>query len=178
MQTAHGRQFWPLDPRPEEVHIDDIAHALSNMCRFAGHCREFYSVAEHCVRVSALANAAEPEHALAALLHDATEAYVVDVPRPLKPFLDGYKSIEARVARAIETRFGLAIGALDSPFVKHWDEVLLATEARDIMGGESAGKWSLRAAPLPNRIAPWTPRDARERFLVRFSALSHVPAPA
>lgn len=171
MQTAHGRKFWPLDPRPDEVHIDDIAHALSHMCRFAGHCREFYSVAEHSVRVSWLAGDADRMLARAALLHDAAEAYIVDVPRPLKRFLPGYKEAEERVARAIERRFDLESGILDHPAVKHWDETLLATEARDIMGGESAGKWCLRAAPDATRIDPWTSAQARARFLERFANL-------
>jgi hypothetical protein len=172
MQTANGRKFWPLDPRPEEVHIDDIAHALSNMCRFGGHCRTFYSVAEHSVRVSELANhELDPQLALAALLHDAAEAYVVDVPRPLKRFLPGYKEAESAVARAIERRFDLESGILDHPAVKHWDETLLATEARDIMGGESAGKWSLQASPLARKIVPWNVGYTRLRFLDTFEAL-------
>jgi hypothetical protein len=172
MQTYTGRQFWPLDPRAEEVDLQDIAHALSHMCRFAGHVFTFYSVAEHCVRVSALAPESDPKLALAALLHDATEAYVVDVPRPLKRFLPGYAEIESRVARVVESRFGLAAGALDDPSVKHWDEVLLATEARDLMGGECGGKWHLRAAPLPDRIVSWQPWKARAEFLRRFDDLT------
>ena len=61
MQTYTGRQFWPIDPRANEVHIEDIAHALSMMCRYNGHCRTFYSVAEHSVLVS---QHVPPEHAL------------------------------------------------------------------------------------------------------------------
>lgn len=171
MQTFTGRQFWPLDPRPEDVDILDIAHALSHLCRFAGHVRQFYSVADHCVRVSRCAPFGDRMVALGALLHDATEAYVVDVPRPLKRFLPGYKEIEAGVARAIEQRFDLETGILDHASVKHWDEALLATEARDLMGGESAGKWSLRAMPLPGVIVPRTSEEARVAFLERFDAL-------
>jgi len=171
MQTYTGRQFWPIDPRAEEVDINDIAHALSNMCRFGGHVKSFYSVAEHSVRVSWLAGD-DHEMALAALLHDAAEAYVVDVPRPLKRFLPGYKEIEARVARVIEERFALAPGVLDAPEIKHWDETLLATEARDIMGGQSAGKWSLLATPLVDFIYPRSPKEAERSFLERFGELS------
>ena len=171
MQTYTQRQFWPLDPRPEEIDVLDIAHALSHLCRFAGHVTRFYSVADHCVRVSRLAAPDDRALALAGLLHDATEAYVVDVPRPLKRFLPGYAEIEARVARCVEVRFGLEIGILDHPAVKGWDEVLLATEARDLMGGESAGKWHLRAQPLPQRIAPMPSELARAAFLERFEEL-------
>jgi hypothetical protein len=171
MQIYSGRQFWPLDPRPEEVDILDIAHALSHLCRFAGHVTRFYSVGDHCVRVSRLAPAHDRMIALAGLLHDATEAYVVDVPRPLKRFLPGYAEIEARVARCVEARFDLETGILDHPAVKTWDEVLLATEARDLMGGETGGKWHLRAQPLPEIIVPRTPEEARAAFLERFEEL-------
>ena len=119
MQTYTGRQFWPLDPRPEEVVIEDIARALSMQCRFAGHCAKFYSVADHSVRVSMLADE-NSTLALAGLLHDAAEAYVVDVPRPLKRFLPGYKEIEREVARAIEKRFGLPGDIFEHGAVKHF----------------------------------------------------------
>lgn len=171
MQTHTGRQFWPVDPRADEIDILDIAHALSHLCRFAGHCRCLYVVGDHSVRVSRLAPAHDRMIALAGLLHDATEAYVVDVPRPLKRFLPGYAEIEARVARCVERRFDLETGILDHPSIKHWDEVLLATEARDLMGGQSAGKWLLRAQPLPERIEPLLPWHARETFLERFEEL-------
>lgn len=171
MQTFTGRQFWPVDPRPEEIDILDIAHALSHLCRFAGHVTHFYSVADHCIRVSRLGSPHDRMLALAGLLHDATEAYVVDVPRPLKRFLPGYAEIEARVARCVEVRFDLEAGILDHPTVKGWDEVLLATEARDLMGGESAGKWKLRAQPLPERLEPMPSELARAAFLERFEEL-------
>src|SRR6266700_4788978 len=98
IQTAMGRKFWPMDPRSGEVFIDDIAHALSMLCRFGGHCIRFYSVAEHSVLLSRVA---EPRFKLWALLHDASEAYLADVPRPVKPALVGYKDAEERVQRAI-----------------------------------------------------------------------------
>jgi hypothetical protein len=81
MQTFTGRAFYPLDPRPEDIDPVDIAHALSLICRYGGHSSRFYSVAEHCVLMS---HAVAPEHALWALLHDATEAYLGDMIRPLK----------------------------------------------------------------------------------------------
>ena len=178
MQTATGRKFWPLDPRPEDVAIEDIAHALSHLCRFGGHCRTFYSVAEHSVRVSLVveqdqggaAPAWRAEQALAALLHDAAEAYIVDVPRPIKRFLGGYKDAEERVFAAIAQRF--RISSTLQECVKYADEVLLATEARDLMGGQSAGKWTLLADPLAGKIEPWSPEVARVAFLSRFHALT------
>lgn len=170
-QTFTGRMFWPCDPRADEVCVEDIAHALALQCRFAGHVREFYSVAEHSVRVSEVVPA---EHALAALLHDAAEAYVVDVPRPLKPWLTGYRAIEAVCAIAVEKRFGLADAALDAEAVKHADAVLLATEARDLMVWPPPSDWHLDADPLPARIHPWPWRDAEAAFLARFAMLERA----
>lgn len=188
MQTFTGRQFWPCDPRPEDVCIEDIAHALSLQCRFAGHCRTFYSVAEHCVRVSVAAAtlAAEiaPLHerpatwvpfvALLALLHDGSEAYIVDVPRPLKPALHDYKPIETRVQAAIEAHFHVDAASAASRAVVHdADEALLATEARDLMAPPPAA-WTLYAAPLPERIEPWSAAEAERAFLARFAVLAGV----
>src|SRR4051794_15527189 len=79
--TFSRRQFWPLDPHSDEIHIEDIAHSLSQQCRFGGHSRSFYSVAQHSCLVSALCKAND---ALWGLLHDASEAYLGDIPRPLK----------------------------------------------------------------------------------------------
>src|ERR1700724_2684254 len=79
-QTFTGRRFYPLSPRVEDVCIEDIAHALSNICRYGGHCREFYSVAQHCNMVSDWM----PEFKLEGLLHDSPEAYIGDMVRPVK----------------------------------------------------------------------------------------------
>ena len=114
------------------------------------------------------------------LLHDATEAYVGDMVRPLKRSMPEYRAVEDRLARAIEFRFGLAEGSTACPAVKRADEVLLATEMRDLVGGERAGKWEYaqmaHAMPLPDRIRPLTQRDAEAAFLARFEALSMVAA--
>src|SRR5579859_2936777 len=104
MQTYTGRQAWPIDMRPEDIDINDIAHSLSMQCRYNGHCRRFYSVAEHSYWVSKYV---EPENALWGLMHDASEAYVTDVPRPLKPFLTDYEHIEFMAQVAIALKFGL-----------------------------------------------------------------------
>jgi hypothetical protein len=178
-QTFTGRQFWPLDPRIEDIDIEDIAHALSLQCRFAGHCRTFYSVAEHSVRVSLLIEAWNVREGysgawrytscLAALLHDASEAYCIDVPRPLKPYLTGYKAIEADVMSAVERWAGLNPGACSVPAIKHADEVLLATEARDLM--KITHPWHLKAEPLPDVILPWWSHTAESRFIARFNEL-------
>lgn len=180
-QTFTGRQFWPIDPRPEEVCVEDIAHALALQCRFAGHCRVPYSVAEHSVRVSLMVERLVDDGCrgerlrctvLAALLHDASEAYCVDVPRPLKPYLRGYKDIESGVMRAIEAWAGLPAGACDGPMVKRADAVLLMTEARDIMSAPPS-PWTFaqgaEAQPLVETIVPWDWRRAEAEFLARFA---------
>lgn len=169
MQTFTGRKFWPLDPRPEDVCIEDIAHALAYQCRFGGHCREFYSVAEHSIRVALIvANNGFPGNViLGALLHDAAEAYVVDVPRPLKRFLPGYKEVEMGVLRVIAEATGVS-ASIWNKVIKDSDEILLATEARDLMGGECAGKWNLTAFPLTARIRPRSSADAEREFLDMF----------
>jgi len=143
------------------VLIEDVAHALAHQCRFGGHSRTHYSVAQHSVIVSAIV---PPEMAMQGLMHDAAEAYVVDVPRPLKRVLDGYAAIEHRVHVAIAKRFGFD-PAIPSAVCRA-DEVALATEARDLMHG-SAG-WALREHPLAERIDPWSASVACAAFLARF----------
>lgn len=166
IQTASGRQFWPIDPRPNEVFIDDIAHALSMLCRFGGHCRRFYSVAEHCVL---MARAADPRVALWALLHDASEAYLVDVPRPLKPFLVGYDVAEAKIMRAVEFRFNLHLGLPEE--VKRMDRAILMDEQLQNMAPAPV-KWSTDTEPLGVQLQFWPPRKARAEFKREFRKLT------
>lgn len=180
MAMASGRVFWPLDPRADEVHIDDIAQALSNVCRFGGRCSEFYSVAQHSVWVARYVEKhwpGRPLTALQALLHDAAEAYLGDVVRPLKHFmwvdrseLEPFLETEARVMEAILDCFDLpALSSLDVNIVKEADNVALATEARDLMGDP---KWPGLPAPEPEHIEFLTPRAARTQFLREFERLT------
>src|SRR5271165_4859950 len=81
IQTYTGKKFFPMDPKPEDICIEDIAHSLSMICRFTGHSREFYSVAQHSVYVSELCS---EQWMLHGLLHDAEEAYTNDLARPIK----------------------------------------------------------------------------------------------
>jgi len=167
MQTYSGYQFWPLDPRPEEIHVIDIAHALANQCRYGGHCRTFYSVAQHSVIVSRIV---PPQDALWGLLHDAAEAYLVDLPRPIKRFSEmgsAYRAIEGRLMRVVCERFGLAE---DEPESVHLaDNVVLMTEKRDLMPGLL--KWAETAQPLDDPIIPVTPEVAEGEFLRRAGEL-------
>lgn len=171
IQTYTGRKFDLSDPQPEMVTIEDIAHALSNVCRYTGHCKEFYSVAQHSVYVSE--HVAEPIR-LQALLHDATEAYVTDVSRPLKQMLPAYREIEDRVWRAIAARFGLPEEL--APEVKGADNLLLMTE-RDSLMAVKPEPWTAELEaikPLPMHIRGWDPHFAEARFTRAFNRLRHA----
>lgn len=167
LQTYTGRPFWPLDPRPEEIDIEDIAQALSLKCRYGGHCLCFYSVAEHSVLVS---QHVAPEHALWALLHDAGEAYLADIPRPVKPSLDGWKAIEARVMRAVCDRFGLP--HQEPREVKAVDFAITTDEKIALMADGPA--WTGLAPPVGAVIRGLMPQDAKALFLARFAELREV----
>jgi uncharacterized protein len=162
MQTATGRQFWPLDPRADEVFIEDIAHALSLLCRYGGHCLRFYSVAEHCVL---LANTAPLGLARAALLHDASEAYLSDVIRPVKRHLGNYIEIEQSIERVIADRFALEWPT--PPFVKRMDDAILADECAQAMTKPPAD-WCLPQPPLGVTLQFWSPERAKVEFLAAF----------
>jgi hypothetical protein len=164
IQVSSGIQFWPLDPRPEEILLEDIAHALSNMCRFGGHVPAgFYSVAQHSVLMT---NNVAPEFKVAALLHDATEAYLVDVPRPIKPVLTNYHEIEENLARVIGKRFGVSLVPLP-PEVVEADERMLMTEKRDLLKPAPV-PWSSKYEPYEHfKVEPWSCSAAKYLFLER-----------
>jgi len=170
IQTYSGRRFNPTNPNPEAIVIQDIAHALSMQCRFSGHCREFYSVAQHSVLVSHICGF---ENALWGLLHDASEAYLVDMPRPLKRSgkLDAFIEFEHKVQEAVCKRFGLP--EKEPPDVKRADTILLATEARDLMSPRHPD-WKQPAEPLPFKIESWSPQQAKDNFLKRFTELTSL----
>ena len=168
MQTYSGRRYYPGDPRPDDVVIEDIAHALSMLCRFGGHCSRFYSVAEHSVLVSMVV---PREHALQGLLHDATEAYCVDVPRPLKRQLSNYAEIEQRNRLAVAARFGLAVDLPECVHVAD-NDVLLAE--RDALFDRAAGTWSIPGTPAQVGIVGWAPPMACSLFMQRYRELTQA----
>ncbi|WP_448043765.1 phosphohydrolase [Bradyrhizobium liaoningense] len=163
MQTSRGKQFWPLDPRPEEVDILDIAGALSKLCRYGGQCLQFYSVAEHCVHV---ADYAPAKQALMTLLHDASEAYLSDVIRPIKSHLTNYLDIEANLERCIAERFGLSYPW--SADVKRLDTAILADERDQAMAPPPVPWPQTTEPPLGVTLQFWTPKRARAEFLLAF----------
>ena len=161
VQMVDGTPFWPMAAEVEDVAIRNIAHALSNICRFGGHVRTFYSVAQHSVLVSFVC---DPADALHGLLHDASEGLgLVDLPRPVKhaAALAGYREAERRLELVIARAFGLPEEMPIS--VKRADDVLLATERRDLMS-TPAIPWSTREQtfePMAATIEPWAPERAR-----------------
>lgn len=171
IQTYSGRKFNPLAPVEGAIVIQDIAHALAMLCRFTGHCKRFYSVAQHSVLVSYLCN---HEDALHGLLHDASEAYLQDLPRPLKRSgkFENYKEYEHVLQSMIYERFGL--DTKEPKSVKIADTLLLATEARDLMGPLHSD-WKQPVEPLPMKIEPLGPAEAKNLFMKRFFELKGCP---
>jgi hypothetical protein len=165
--TASGQYFNLETPEPSDINIDDIAHALSNICRYTGHTRVFYSVAQHATLVSRVV---PEECALYGLLHDAAEAYIGDVSRPLKALLPDYRLLEVGVEAAVFRRFRLTQPM--PAVVKHADLVLLRTEQRDLLGADRHVWQSTEGLePLPIVIDPMPPAVARNAFLARFYEL-------
>ena len=163
-----GHYFDLLDPHGSEFTIEDIAQGLSMVCRFAGQCSAFYSVAEHSYHTSFLVDGPLRR---AALMHDASEAFIGDVTRPLKSVLPEYRAIENAIEAAIVDRFDIH-GAAD-PGVKAADIVMLHAEQAAMMP-RHVDRWTTSPddAPLPILFRHWTPRMARTVFLDRYVELS------
>ncbi|OOH77740.1 hypothetical protein [Leptospirillum ferriphilum] len=166
--THCGRHLDLERPDPETIDIEDIAVGLSRECRFAGQPRAFYSVAQHSVLASRIVPDA---FALEALLHDATEAFIRDLPYPLKTILPEYRRIERGLDRAIRLRFGLPETL--SREVHLADRILLATEKRDLMPVDPV-PWDILEGvePLSDPIDPWSSVRAMGLFLHRFRKLT------
>lgn len=167
MQTFTGRQYWPRDPRAEDVDIVDIAAALSKQTRYGGHCLRFYSVAEHCVLMARAAEArGEPiSICFTALMHDASEAYLVDVPRPIKSDLGGYFDIENANMKEIAKRYGFEFPL--PAVVKMLDNQILLDEQAQNMASPPVA-WGIPGEPLGVTLQFWTPEQARGEFLSAF----------
>ena len=191
MLTYTGKQFWPFDPHPEEVYIEDIAHALSNKCRFNGQSIPFYSVAQHSGLVSRIVI---PEQKLPALLHDAAEAYSGDMIDPVKRHLEerlqkiinkfknypGFQKcikeleeiilIEKKIQKVIFEHFG--IENYNREIIHKADKRLCVTEKRNIMA-KSPLEWKVERdyKPLDKKIIPLYPIEAEELFLKTYNQL-------
>lgn len=166
--TYTNKQFYPLSPRIEDIDIIDMSHALSNLCRFTGHCRKFYSVAQHSVLVS---QNCKPEHALYGLTHDLSEAYLTDFSSPIKRTEEFafYRKVERNLQAMIYKKFGLECE--EPADVKEADLRVLATESRDLMNATSM-KWPGLPEPYEFTIEPMVPEQAKELFMARFRELT------
>lgn len=166
MQTFTGKAFYPLEPEFSTIDIVDIAHALSLQCRFGGHCKSFYSVAEHCVLIS---HAVPQEYALWGLLHDATEAYLVDLPRPIKKSMPDYVKAEKNLMTYICRHFKLS--EEEPKEVKDADKRIIYNERKLL--GKSDIEWSNIGEPLPNvEVIGLMPELAEYNFMCRFDDLN------
>jgi hypothetical protein len=184
VQTYTGKKFWPLSPDAEHLDIQDVAHALSMICRFNGHCLKFYSVAQHCFYVSVLLekhlydsdfwedeNMTNLEWAyiqMWGLLHDLPEAYLTDVPAPIKEVIPDFRSIENKILEVVATKWDLGLPMPE--IVKVADLIMLHTEKNQLMS-ESPSDWNLPYPPAKLEIWAWDPPNAKEWFLMRFDLL-------
>ena len=179
MQTCTGHKFFPGDPRPEEVQLQVIAHGLAAQRRYGGqgHLDKHYSVAEHSVHIARhmFHNGYPPKHALVGLLHDAAEAYVMDLPVAAKDAVgDAYRMVERNVQAAIWARFGLEKVALAARHdVKLLDKRIVPTEKAAVLCHPTLHRWVYEELePLPVTIGFWAPVQAYQRFLGWYQALT------
>jgi len=195
IQTFTGRRIYPLEPAASVIELGDIAHALAMKCRFTGHTRRFYSVAEHSLLVEKLVrqSTSDPEILSWALLHDAAEAYLPDVARPIKDAAgfwgpwssaDGipirqwmtFKQVENRILEAIAIRFGLSLPV--PALIKEADIQLLVDEGEYLLGGTH--NWNIewtdgrKVRPRISEIDCLDPLAAEVRFLERWGELEHA----
>lgn len=166
--TYSGNLFNPLEPKKCVINIEDIAHALSNMCRFSGHTKQFYSVAQHSVLVS---NYVNPVNSFAALLHDASEAYIVDIPTPYKmtSMFSEYRNVEKVLMDEIYHRFH--IENFDQDDINSADHRVFAAEVRDLMQYSAYDDWNIKSQPVKEVIVPLLPHEAEQLFINRFIKL-------
>jgi 5'-deoxynucleotidase YfbR-like HD superfamily hydrolase len=173
-QTISGRQFWPLDPSADEVDTLDIAWGLAHSCRYNGHCFRFYSIAQHSVLVARLVDTQDNEVRFAALMHDAAEAYVGDMIRPLKLDMPEYKRVEKLVEEVIEQHYDILIGVAERKLIKQADTLALGLE-RTVLVRKRA-RWHTddlveaypQAEAFKQTFTAWPDHYALDAFLSTF----------
>lgn len=169
--TYTNKKFYFLDPKPEQICIEDIAQALSMNCRFSGHVSKFYSVAEHCCIIADLVEAADKSstEVLSALLHDASEAYICDIPRPIKPYLDNYFDMELKIERVIQKKYSITA---KTDLINYYDHHICGEEARQLF--LHVPDWVEEFERLKDiKINAWTPDQAKKEFLDRFARFNY-----
>lgn len=172
LQTFYGGRVSVMNPQPDQIDILDIVVALTKQCRFNGHCSEFYSVAEHCVRGSLLAEKLYgKEIAREFLLHDATEAYMGDMIRPVKRMIPQFKEMEQVFWKAISSKFNLPY--IHSKEVHYIDNVMVTWEKRDLL--PHAEVWpnlpDITQLYLPKLVPCSDINTMEETFIARFAEL-------
>ena len=171
IQTYTGKRVDPLDMKLEDLSIYDIAHALSLICRYSGHCNHFYSVAEHSCLISDLCS---DTNKLSGLLHDASEAYLVDLARPVKQGLrdrniNVFDVFEENIEKLVNKKWQVDCNNSE---VKELDSRMIRTEAPVIMAGSVEGWSHMKLEPLDIKIELWSPLQAETEFLKRFYTFS------
>ncbi|MGN6416163.1 MAG: hypothetical protein ACTHMC_01635 [Pseudobacter sp.] len=159
IRTFSGHYFNVFEPDASMICIEDIAHALSNQCRFGGHSPKFYSVAQHCVLMSDMMH---KRFKLDALLHDASEAYLVDVPKPIKVEMVQYLAIENDLMAVIARKFGFEYPL--NIVVKSSDEFMLSWEWSEVIMQRGGLEYDL--------ITPWSAEESKDKFLQAFYSLT------
>ena len=159
IQTYTGEKFYPFNPKPEQVHLEDIAHALSHICRYGGAVEKFYSVAQHCVLAARYCDG----HQRWLLMHDAAEAYIGDMIHPIKEFIPEFRAMEEKILDVITERFGLPNRFLVWESVQRADLLLASTEKRDLLSVDVHWDRNL-PVPMDGKIIPWTSEVAKEQF--------------
>lgn len=170
--THKGVHFDFENPTEHPFDIEEIAHALSHICRFTGHVNRFYSVAQHSVLCSLMA---PKSLELTTLMHDASEAYLGDVSTHLKRMLPEYQVIEEKVEEALAKNFGTFFPL--PPEVKGIDARMFMTELRDLMPTEKQINVPKAVAYPGFKIISWGPEEAKQRFLDRFNKLKGINQP-
>lgn len=168
-QTYTGKKFDLLNPDPEMICIEDIAHSLSMLCRFNGHVEHFYSVAEHSIM---MASVVHPKYRLHALLHDATEAYIGDIISPVKQVIPELYDIETPIAQVIYQAFGLTWDLDSLAAIKEADRRLLITERNQLMGTPPEPWFCEGYEPYDMELPCYFPGSAKRVFLDFFKLLT------
>lgn len=170
IETVSGKKFDPINPKADDIDLLDIAHALSMLCRYAGHTPTFYSVAQHSVHVATMCS---KKNRLWGLLHDAAEAYISDIPRPVKQHLPRYREIEEGILRAVAEHFKLPYPIPEE--VLRIDSQMLKIEHRDIMS--SVRRWECDGLDdlhiSITKVLP--PKEAYAAFLTGYEWLKEMP---
>lgn len=167
--TYTDKHFHFLSPSEDEIDIEDISHALSMNCRFNGHVKYFYSVAEHSCIIADIVHqrTGDVKETLSALLHDASEAYLCDIPRPLKPYLTNYMEMEKTIELVIQSKYDITA---KTKLIEYLDCNIVADEAAQLF--KTVPTWVDHYVRLGVKIHKWTPEQASVEFLRRFNELT------